>query len=433
MALRRWLRKSIDLSSRSSVRRAGIALADQLVASATNFFTGIIVGRACAQEDFGLYMLGFSIVQIAIRLQTSLVATPYMVFSPRLTGSERSHYGGSTLVHHFGISAAGFILLVASGLLLSCGFGPGGLAPVVWALSFTMVLILLREYARSVCFADLRFSTALILDSVAAVLQIGALLALASVGLLHAALVFWVMGIACGVAGLVWLVRSRLSIRPLKSHVISDLRRNWSFGKWIFASSILFDVGIYSYPWILTFFHGPASTGIWAACFGVVAITNPIIIGMVNQVGPEIVHSYADGGIGALKRVVHRTNRVFMLLLAPASVVLLLFGDQLVVLLYGAKYGGYGLVVSLLAVDIWLSPPRFTLARALFAIERADIEFVTNFAPLVVVVALGLWLVKLYGPFGVAGALLGGNSMAVATKFIAYRFLTRSCHGKALR
>jgi len=419
------------LSSRSSVRRGGIALADQFVASATNFLTGIIVGRVCAQEEFGLYLLGFSIVQVAIRLQTSLVYSPYMVFSPRLSLGEKAKYGGSTLLHQFGISALCVVVLILAGVALTIGVGPEGLTPVVWALACTMLFILLREYARNVYFAELRFTAALVLDATVSILQIGALLLLARFGLLNAGILFWTTGFACGLAGMVWLCKSRSSLAPQLARVVPDLGRNWGFGKWIFASSLVFDISAYSYPWILTYYHGPASTGVWAACFGAVAITNPIVIGMVNHIGPEIVHSFAAGGISALRRMVRKTNFAFLLLLAPLSVVLLLFGDWLVVLFYGEKYGGYGLVVSLLAVDIWMSPPRITLARALLAMERADVDFVTNFVPLAVVLVLGLWLVRAFGPLGVAWAILAGDLAATTAKFLAYSLLVRQRAGRA--
>ena len=59
-------------------------MADQGVASATNFLTGVIIARACTKEELGLYMLGFSLISLMTDLQTSLITTPYMVYAPRL-------------------------------------------------------------------------------------------------------------------------------------------------------------------------------------------------------------------------------------------------------------------------------------------------------------------------------------------------------------
>ena len=76
-----------------------ISLADQAVASATNFATGIIIARACSKEELGLYMLGFSLIFLMTDFQTSLITTPYMVYAPRLKGRAHALYTGSTLIH----------------------------------------------------------------------------------------------------------------------------------------------------------------------------------------------------------------------------------------------------------------------------------------------------------------------------------------------
>ena len=76
-----------------------LSLADQAVASITNFVTGVIIARATSKEEFGLYMLGFTLIMLMTDLQTSLIATPYMVYAPRLKGTEQALYAGSTLIH----------------------------------------------------------------------------------------------------------------------------------------------------------------------------------------------------------------------------------------------------------------------------------------------------------------------------------------------
>lgn len=110
-----WIRTGISLLSRPTTRKGVVTLADQAVASATNFLTGVIIGRACTKEQFGLYMLGFSIVLFVMSLQNSLISTPYMVYSPRLKGNEHIRYTGSTLIHQLGLSGLIIIILVIGG------------------------------------------------------------------------------------------------------------------------------------------------------------------------------------------------------------------------------------------------------------------------------------------------------------------------------
>ena len=297
---------------------------------------------------------------------------------------------------------------------------------MVWALVVVIAFILLRDYARRVCFAQLRMRTALLLDSCVAVGQIGGVALLAYLGVLSASRTYWVIGAACGLAALAWLIRMRTEFTLRISQAILDLRHNWSFGKWVFASGLLWTLSMNLYPWILAAFHGTASAGVWAACLGIIAIGNPLVMGAQNFLGPRIAHSFAEGGLSALRRFAFRASLVFSGLMIPLCMILLIFGGSLMVLLYGAKYAGNGIVVSVLAVNLLVTAAAFTYSRALFAMGRADVDFKVNFAALFVLLAVGIWLVKAWGPLGAAYSLLIANIAASVPRVVICAVLTDS-------
>ena len=410
----------LNVWSRAIAGKGMAALADQTVASATNFLTGVIIGRACTKEQFGLYTLGFSIWLLVMSLQTSLIVTPYMVYSPRLSPAEHARYACSTLVHQLALSALALCALALGGVAFSIGIGPRDLAPVAWTLAAVIPFILLREYIRQVSFATLRFKTALILDTGVSLVQIGGLLVLARLGLVSASTAYWVVGMACGLAAVVWLVRQRSTLALDPTRAIADLLHNWQLGKWVFASGLLWALSMELYPWILAAFHGSASTGTWAACLGVAAIGNPLLLGMMSLVGPKMAHSYAQDGAMGLRRYVLKTCAVSSLVMAPFCVLLLVFGESVVVKLYGDKYAGNGLVVSALAINLVVTSVAFSVSRALFAMERADLDFAVSFVALAVLLTGGLWLVKSLGPLGAAFALLAGNTASSAVRYLVF-------------
>jgi O-antigen/teichoic acid export membrane protein len=421
-----WLGGGWKFLSGETSRNGLITVADQGIVSITNFLTGVILGRACAKEEFGLYMLGFSIVFFMMNLQTSLISTPYMIYSPRLKGNAQALYTGSTLIHQFALSALTILCLAVGGVVLSLGMGPQGLAPVVWAVVVVIAFILLRDYARQVCFARLRMRTALLLDSCVAVAQIGGVLLLAYLGVLSASRAYWVIGTACGLAALAWLIWMRTEFTLRISQAILNLGHSWSFGKWVFASSLLWTLSMSLYPWFLAAFHGTASTGVWAACAGIVSVGNPLLIGGQNFLGPKIAHSFAEGGCSALRRFAFRASIVFSVLMIPSCLILLAYGDSLMVLLYGAKYAGKGMVVSVLAVNVLVSAAAFSYSRALFALGRVNVDFMVNFAALFCLLTLGLWLVRKWGPLGAAYSLLIANIAATVPRAVICSMLTDS-------
>jgi hypothetical protein len=162
LGMRRKLRPFGLISAPQTALHEGfLSLADQAVASVTNFVTGVIIARSSSKEEFGLYMLGFSLILLTTDLQTSLIATPYMVYAPRLKGRAHALYAGSTLIHQVAFSLLGMLALACAAVTSRFGIGPRGLGPVLWALGAMAGLIMLREFVRRICFAGLKLRSVL--------------------------------------------------------------------------------------------------------------------------------------------------------------------------------------------------------------------------------------------------------------------------------
>jgi len=415
-SVRERLHFGFNLSSDTALHQSIVSLADQAVASATNFLSGIIIARACSEEEFGLYMLGFSLILLINDLQISLISTPYMVYAPRLKARAHALYTGSTLIHQLAFSLFAMLAVACGAIVVTYGYGPRGLGSVLWALSAMIALITLREFARRVCFARLKLKTALLFDICVAVGQIIGLLVLSHFGLLSASRAYWVIGPACGIAVLWWLWSDRAFYHLRMSESLADLKKNWSFGRWVFASGLVWAVSMNLYPWLLALFHGTASAGVWAACLGVVSVGNPALLGIQNFVGPKLAHAYAADGLTALRRIVLKIIAAISLPMSILCLVLIFWGGRLVALLYGHQYAGNNTVVAILAVNLLVAAAAFSFSRALFAVERADLDFWVNFAALFLMITLGLWLVRSFGPLGAALGLLAANLSTSAVR-----------------
>lgn len=414
------------LPSGAVTRNGILSLADQGVASAANFLTGVVIARACSKEELGLYMLGFSLILFVTDLQTSVIATPYMIYAPRLKGSALAFYTGSTLVHQLVLCFLTMLALVGGTIAIRCGVGPRDLEPVLRALITVIALIMLREYARRVCFACLKLKRVLLFDTGIAVCQVIGVLLLARLGLLSASHSYWVIGLACGIAVVCWLWLERSFYHLRINESLADLKKNWTFGKWVFASGLVWTVSMNLYPWFLAFYHGTASTGVWAACFGVVALGNPAVMGVQNFLGPTIARVCAEEGTSALRSFVLRASVVFSLLMLFFCLAMMFLGGHLLALVYGDKYAGNGLVVALLAINLVVSTVAFSFSRGLFVIERADLDFMVNFVALFIMLTLGLWLVKSFSVLGAAYGFLIANVAATAVRWCTFAKIVAS-------
>jgi O-antigen/teichoic acid export membrane protein len=425
-AKRSLAQRGLALWSTTTARQGILSLADQGVVSATNFLTGVIIARACSKEELGLYMLGFSLILLVTDLQTSLISTPYMVYAPRLKDDAHALYTGSTLLHQLALSLPIVLALACGAFVAASGVGPRGLGPVMWALVAVIAFIMLRDYARRVCFARLHMKTALLIDGAVGGIQIGGLLLLAYFDLLSASRVYWLVGMACGMVALGWLVANEKNLTLSARQAISDFRRNWSFGKWVFLSGLVWAISMNLYPWLLAAFHGTASAGIWAACLGVVALGNPAVLGVQNFLGPKIAHVYAEDGARALRRFVLRASAAFALPMLFFCVAMIFWGGPLVTLLYGHQYAGNGLVVAILAWNLLVSAVAFSFSRALFAVERAATDFAAGLAGLVAMLILGVSFVRSFGMLGASLGLLIANTAASGVRFFVFTRVSAS-------
>ncbi len=421
-ALRKLFRSGFSTATGTTAREGAVSLLDQAVVSGANFLASIIVARVLTREGFGLYELGFTIVVAVTNVQTALVSTPYTVYSPRLADSEQAAYAGSTLIHQLGLSAIAAVLLLAAGLALAGGVGPGRLAPIVNALALAIVLILLREYVRRICFAHLRMKTALVIDTIAMILQLGGLLLLARWGALSAPGAYLITGGACGLASLIGIAATRRLFAPRLARAGQDLRSNWTLGKWALASTLGATASAELYPWFLAAFHGYAATGILGACNKVVFLANPILLGLTNFLGPKAAHAYTRGR-ASLNRVVTQATFVVAVGMLAFAVLVALLSGWLLQVMYGSKYGGYERIVALLAVRHFITALNLPVNCGLLAVERADIIFRSYLAGATVTLVLGVPLVYAAGIQGAAWAMVA--SAAATTIFRHWRFWSK--------
>ncbi len=403
------------------LRTGAITIVDQAVASATNFAASVIIGRACSKDELGFYMLGFTITLFAAGVQQALILSPYTVFSARRAGIELRRYTGSSLIHQLGLCSATALVLVLVSVALSFVNGSERLATIVWVLAAVMPLILLREFARQVSFARLQVGVAFSLDCCVFVVQMGGLLLLAHFGALSSSRAYWLIGGACGVTSLVWLVWSRHAFAFSFDQVLPDLQQNWRLARWLFGSSVGRAGSSQMYPWILTAFHGAAATGVLAACRGILFAANPFLIGLQNFLSPKFAHEFHENGSDGLYRATVRAVLVIVVVMGVFCLAMLLFGGGILEIVYGEKYAGYGMVIAVLALGQLVSAVNAPLTSSLMAMERTDVEFKCSLAAVVVISTIGIWLVRAHGPLGVACGLLSANLVALTFGWVVFQ------------
>ena len=406
-----------------------LALCDQGVVSLTNFLAGLVIGRWAGKSELGLYAVCWTLTLIAAEVSAALITTPYTVFGPQMGKKERSHYLGSMFMQQIALSTL-MAFAILSGVVVASSRGAShALMHAVTATAGAVVFMCLREFARRICFADLKVAWALVLDIAACFAQVAGMVLLWKLGRLTASGVFILLGGLSIAVTMAWLFLYRTSLCVHHSYWMSGLKHNWDFAKWVLAGGFIMAIVNQLYPWLLTVFHGTEVTGVWAACYAIGALGNPVLVGLGNYLGPKISNIYVSDGTRPMQRYVYRSSMLLAALLLPFAVVLVIFGGRIMARMYGAAYGGNGLVVALLGLNVLVVALNFPYSRGLFTLQASRADMLVNVAAIALLFTVGIAAIKSHDIVGAAFALLLSTIATTGIRMVVFGSVVRGrCH-----
>jgi O-antigen/teichoic acid export membrane protein len=400
----------------TAARRGVLVLVDQAIVSGTSFLTSVILARACGADGLGLYSLCLSAVLLSMGVQASLVATPYTVLYHRLSGRNQRRYAGSSLVQHLGISLAATAMFAGAGVLLLIIGGQQGFASMAFVLATVLPFLLLREFVRRMSLAHFQLRTVLILDFAVAALQLSLLVLLAIGGRLTPVAAYLVIGVSCLAAAFPALLSLRGLFAMRWSRYWSDLRRNWSFGRWVLGGQTTFLLTAYSLPWLLAVWQGTEETGVFAACMSVVMILNPLVQGICNYLGPQAAKSFSEGGIEDLRQVTSYAACLFGVLIGGFALTMIVAGGPIAVSLYGESFRDSHSIIGLLAIGLFVYTLGMVADIGLWAMGLPQVNFAANLLGMAVTIGGGALLIAYLALPGAALASLLGTTAAAVVK-----------------
>jgi O-antigen/teichoic acid export membrane protein len=401
-----------------------LALADQAVVSCTSFLTTVLIGRWSNASELGIYAIAISFLVSSTTIQDSLITTPYTIYQHHPQQTAPAAHAGSSLAHSALLSVLAMVALAVAAASLSANSALPQLVAVAWALAGVVPFVLLREFGRRFAFARLRMAESLLLDLAVAAIQLAGLGLLAWTGHLSATTACVAIGVACGLAGVVWLYLARRNFALRGGDVRATMKQNWHLGKWLFACQVNLLVHGYITYWLLAWVAGPAATGVYAACMSVVLFANPFITGLGNIFTPRAVLALAQGGRARLRRETFLNALLIGAAMTLFCALVLLAGEDVMRLLYPAKaYEGHGHTVTVLALALLAASISNPASAALISIERPSAIFWAGLFATVVTVCLTWWLVVRWGLVGGAYGFLTGNIIGSAGRWIAFAAL----------
>ena len=395
------------------------AFGDQIIYSASSFLTGIVVGRLLSIGEFGEFSLGLSLLIFSIIFQDTLLATPYTV---RIHKDSTEQHGGlraGAVVQSFMLSGFCAVLLFIVSLFLPATFA--GLKPILITLACSLPFIFLRECIRRQLFAEYKMREAFRLDATVSLLQFILIFALWEMGLLTAASVFAAIATACVIGVAFVYTVHRKDYDFTKMQVLADTVENIRFGRWLLAGSFCHLGSLYAYPWFIFLSHGKIEAGAYAACFNIISLLNPFILGFNNYFRPKIVQTFVRDGVEAMNGLIKQA----LLILAPLAIAAIgstvILGGWLVKLLYGEEFSGLGPVIALLSLSILPTILNAPLQLGVLAMNKPQINPTFHAFALTTTLVVGIPLVMFFASMGAAGGYALTSTVGCTVLYLLYK------------
>ncbi len=388
------------------------AIYDQGFVSLGNFLTNILLARALAPSDYGVFALLFGTMLLLNNAHASLVTYPLSVQEE----NDVSALATSCLLLTLLCASPSAIVLTAACWILH---RPDLALPSVAAL----VCWQLQETMRRTLMVQLRYRDAIWGDAISYLGQASLVLLLIATRRISLLGAFAFIGVTSLLGMILQIVQIR--VKGIRVQDLSGLASSfWRLGKLALLTNVGAVLIFQAFPWTLAFMHGASEAAAFAVVFNLVALTHPLLFSFNSLVIPLAARANRQGGLAAAKRVVVRQAKVFSIFLLPYCATLLLFPGRLLVTFYGAatSYSGLRIPLQFVAASYILFFGTQILWVLFNSIQQTGAALRVQIAG---ALSICLFLVPLIAWNGIVGASIGFFVLNVIRIASAYLLLMK--------
>ena len=391
------------------------ALVAQGVVSVTRILTTITVSGRLAPSDISegamvgsleqlaLYYSAFGVITVLTSMHEGFVTTPLTVFLPKQTRDHEPDFSGKML-----LASMTFIGISVSAVMLWVLFRSqtdGGLTPALTVIAIAVALAplqLLREFSRRWLIANLRVMSAALFEILFSVTYLSCLAFLLLNQRLSAIAVFSTIASVNVLALAAWWSCFRPQFSFSRKGTRKQLLANFRYGRWAAAENFSAAITMFFPVWYLSDQMGKSHSGAYSACFNVIMLANPFLLGICSLLGARAAQEFTRQGWEGMLKTLSQYGTFIFVVLVPFSAVLWVFGAELTNMFFGdrtrsyfaANAEGINSITAILGLSVPFAGLSFVLSCALMAIERPWDNFYCAFAGMIVLISVNCF----FGP-----------------------------------
>jgi O-antigen/teichoic acid export membrane protein len=381
--------------------RATTTMADQCVASASNFAVGIVVARISGPAGLGAFALAYTVWILVTTLHRSMITDPMAIMGD-MRGDEREEFvrRGFAADVTLGVMAACIIAAIGSALLVvgQHTFGIGILSVAPW-----IIMLDLQDYWRWIGFMQGKPRKSLMNDLLFTAVQAVAFGVVFVAGIHSVFAVVSAWGLGAAVAAVYGL--RQFSVRPTIRGGGTFLWSRWGISRWLASERAASWGATQLYLVIAGVMLGPAALGGLKAAQGLVVGPTTLVTNAGGSFGlPEATKQLAERGWTGMLRVSRFVTGAGVSVSVACGIAVLLAAPTLLRLLYGPEFVQYAPAARLFALSVTISSFAVGPIITLTATRRVGQLFVVQLGRMALAVAAVTVLAAAYGVTGAAAA-----------------------------
>lgn len=366
-------------------------IADQALMSIVSIIASIVFARCLPKDTFADYVLLLSITMFFLGFQRALITVPYSILLNDFAEHRQKEYFSASVHLKIYLSLLFSIVLLILKFIIDIDFKTLVFYEV-FIFGYTLYFFLRELLLSQRKTIDVFFLGLIISLMLLVFLGVFYLNNSQEIGVYYYYACFTYSAVS-----IFYLIKEKSFIRipKLKSYFF----RNLKLGKWLLGTNTLFHIVNQMYPWLLLYFTEKSDIAILGVLLSVANLVNPFLKAMNAYIMPVFVRSNRD--YLKLNNLVKRWLFLFMIIASSLVCVGYFFGETLIAIMFGDKYGGlsYFIIYPFInqALKIAFEPIRI----AIQAIKRTDISFWILLGRSIVAFIFGVYFISNFGLLGV--------------------------------
>ncbi len=405
-------------------QRFGGAALEQAIFAGSNFLINIYLARQLPVDSYGAFVASYAWFLLTQNLFDAFVNEPMAILGAGKWTQWLDEYLGFLFSHHpwVGAAAAGLMGLVTVGVsVVGTPLETGAMVAATVATPFLLTRWLTRQpffitgrptlaAVGGLIYLVISLATMALLDHWSALSAVSALAAMAAGSVIAA------MIVTVAFLEVKWRGAQELS----RQAVVAE---HWSYGRWAGVNKLLAWVPVNIFYVMLPTVASLADVGALRAGSNLTLPAYMLVTAMVSVLLPIFARSYNADGPRQMDRKVTKAFLGFFALTSFLGLLVVLFGGQLMHLLYRGQFDAYSSYAfyTALALQPVLGAPVTVYDSALRVLGGVKWSFVSSIIPSVLTPVLGLLLFRKFGLIGVVAASLVPQLILAVLTVVFYR------------